>query len=126
MNFFDKLSYGFYWFEVCVKEWYDAVIIGYYDEDEQPSWDFFCHINCNYPLTYRMTTSEVRMSDKVGHEFWVIMLKRRDGEVYADLHKTNMKIYLEYEDAEKELNSWEMCKEYVHIVKLIATLDGEE
>jgi len=62
MNFFDKLSYGFYWFEVCVKEWYDAVIIGYYDEDEQPSWDFFCHINCNYPLTYRITTSEGRMS----------------------------------------------------------------
>jgi hypothetical protein len=57
--------------------------------------------------------------------FWVIMLKRLDGEVYADLHKTNMKIYLEYEDAEKELNSWEMCKEYVRIVKLIATLDEE-
>jgi hypothetical protein len=37
-----------------------------------------------------------------------------------------IKIYLEYEDAEKELNSWEMCKEYVRIVKLIATLDEEE
>jgi hypothetical protein len=25
-----------------------------YDDDEQPAWDFFNHINCNYPLTYRM------------------------------------------------------------------------
>jgi hypothetical protein len=63
MNFFDKLSYGLYWFHVCLKEWYDAVIIGYYDEDEQPSWDFFCHINCNYPLTYRMTMGESKMTD---------------------------------------------------------------
>jgi hypothetical protein len=54
MNFFDKLSYGFYWFGICWDEWYDTVMLGYYDEDEQPSWDFFNHINCNYPLTYRM------------------------------------------------------------------------
>lgn len=54
------------------------------------------------------------------------MLKRSDGKVYADLHKTNMKIYLEREDAEKELNSWEMCQEYVHIVKMIATLAEDE
>ena len=39
------------------------------------------------------------MTNKVGHEFWVIMTKRQDGEIYADLHKTNQKIYLEYEDA---------------------------
>lgn len=58
-------------------------------------------------------------------EFYVIMLKRQDGKVYADLHKTNQVIYLEREDAEKELNSWEMCKEYVHIVKMIAKLDEE-
>jgi hypothetical protein len=63
MNFFDKLSYGLYWFHVCLKEWYDAVIIGYYDEHEQPSWDFFCHINCNYPLTYRMTMGESKMTN---------------------------------------------------------------
>lgn len=63
------------------------------------------------------------MNNKAGHEFWVIMQKRQDGEVYADLHKTNMKIYLEYEDAEKELNSWEMCQEFVHIVRLVAYLE---
>ena len=58
MNFFEKLSYGFYWFNVCFMEWYDTVMLGYYDEDELPSWDFFNHINCNYPLAYRMTTGK--------------------------------------------------------------------
>jgi hypothetical protein len=66
------------------------------------------------------------MTNKVGHEFWVIMLKRRDGEVYADLHKTNQKIYLEYEDALEDFNNSEHYKEYYHIVKLLATLDEEE
>lgn len=55
LNFFDKLDYGFYWFEVCVEEWYDTVMLGYYDEYEEPAWDFFNHINCNYPLEYRMS-----------------------------------------------------------------------
>jgi hypothetical protein len=32
-------------------------------------------------------------------EFYVIMLKRQDGKVYADLHKTNQVIYLTIEDA---------------------------
>lgn len=57
------------------------------------------------------------MTNKVGCEFYVIMLKRSNGKVYADLHKTNMKIYLEYEDAKREIESWPMCQEYVHIVK---------
>jgi len=34
-------------------------------------------------------------------EFFVIMLKRQDGKVYADLHKTTEKICLTYEDAER-------------------------
>lgn len=54
------------------------------------------------------------------------MLKRQDGKVYADLHKTNQKIYLEYEDALEDLNSTDHFKEYYHIVKMIATLDEEE
>jgi hypothetical protein len=66
------------------------------------------------------------MTNKVGHEFWVIMLKRRDGKVYADLHKTNQKIYLEYEDALEDFNNSEHYKEYYHIVKLLATIDEEE
>lgn len=32
--------------------------------------------------------------------FWVVMQKRGDGKVYADLHKTDEKIYLTKEDAE--------------------------
>jgi hypothetical protein len=66
------------------------------------------------------------MTNKAGHEFWVIMQKRRDGEVYADLHKTNQKIYLEYEDALEDFNNSEHYKEYYHIVKMIATLDEKE
>lgn len=58
-------------------------------------------------------------------EFYVIMLKRQDGKVYADLHKTNQHIYLTIEDAYEEWNNSEHYKEYCHIVKLIACLDGE-
>jgi hypothetical protein len=53
------------------------------------------------------------------------MLKRQDGKVYADLHKTNQHIYLTIEDAEDEFNKSEHYKQYYHIVKLIASLDGE-
>ena len=66
------------------------------------------------------------MTNKSGHEFWVIMLKRRDYRVYADLHKTNQKIYLTYEDALGDFNCDGHFKEYYHIVKMIATLDEEE
>jgi len=59
-------------------------------------------------------------------EFFVIMLKRQDCKVYADLHKTTEKIYLTYEDAEKELNDAlygdYFYKNYYHIVRLIACL----
>jgi hypothetical protein len=58
-------------------------------------------------------------------EFYVIMLKRQDGKVYADLHKTNQHIYLTIEDAEDEFNNSEHYKQYCHIVKLIACLDEE-
>ena len=66
------------------------------------------------------------MTNKVGYEFWVIMQKRRDGEVYADLHKTNQIMYLTYEDALKDFNNSEHYKQYYHVVKMIATLDEEE
>jgi hypothetical protein len=58
-------------------------------------------------------------------EFYVIMQKRRDNKVYADLHKTNQRIYLTIEDAFDELNSSEHYRDYCHIVKLIACLDEE-
>ena len=56
-------------------------------------------------------------------EFYVIMLKRKDGKVYTDLHKTTLKIYLNYEDAEYEFNKGGYFhKNYYHIVKLVACL----
>ena len=58
-------------------------------------------------------------------EFYVIMQKRQDGKVYADLHKTNQHIYLTIEDAEDEFNNSEHYKQYCHIVKLIGWLDEE-
>ena len=65
------------------------------------------------------------MTNKVGHEFWVIMQKRRDGEVYADLHKTNQIMYLTYEDALKDFYYDEHFKENYHIVRMVAYLEGE-
>jgi hypothetical protein len=59
-------------------------------------------------------------------EFYVIMLKRQDGKVYADLHKTNQVIYLTIEDAYEEFINSEHYKEYYHIVKLSASLEDEE
>ena len=57
--------------------------------------------------------------------FYVIMQKRQDGKVYADLHKTNQHIYLTAEDAYEELNNNEHYKEYYHVVELIGCLDRE-
>jgi hypothetical protein len=58
-------------------------------------------------------------------EFYVIMLKRQDGKVYADLHKTSQIIYLTEEDAYADWSKKKHFKEYYHIVKLIACLDEE-
>ena len=60
---------------------------------------------------------------KVGHEFYTIMVKRRDGEVYCDLAKTNQQIYLTKEDAEEEFNNYSGF--HHHIVKMIAYLDED-
>ena len=61
------------------------------------------------------------MTNKVGHEFYVVMVKRRDGKVYCDLAKTDERIYLNKEDAEA------VTKYYVnhHVVKMVAYLDEE-
>jgi hypothetical protein len=62
------------------------------------------------------------MMDKVGHEFYVIMVKRKDSEVYADLAKTSQYIYLLKEDAEKDIQEFP----HHHIVKMIAYLDYDK
>ena len=57
-------------------------------------------------------------------EFYVIMQKRQDGKIYADLHKTNQIIYLTKEDAEEDLKH-DVDDSYRHIVRLIACLEEE-
>jgi hypothetical protein len=59
---------------------------------------------------------------KSGQIFYVVMQKRKDGEIYVDLHKTTEKIYLLYEEAEEALNELGVLKDYHHIVKLVAHL----
>lgn len=61
------------------------------------------------------------MMSKVGHEFYVIMVKRRDEKVYCDLAKTNQQIYLNKEDAQEDLKDYP----HHHIVKMVAYLDEE-
>lgn len=55
-------------------------------------------------------------------EFYVIMQKRLDDNVYVDLHKTNQHIYLSYEDALDDYSREDHYKNYCHIVKLVASL----
>jgi hypothetical protein len=62
------------------------------------------------------------VSTKSGQIFYVVMQKRKDGEIYVDLHKTTEKIYLLEEDAENALNELGFIKEHCHIVKLVAYL----
>lgn len=59
-------------------------------------------------------------SKGVGHEFYAIMVKRRDGKVYADLAKTTQFIYLDRENAERDLPGYPGH----HVVKLIAYVEG--
>lgn len=60
--------------------------------------------------------------ESAGHEFWVIMQKRNDGCVYADLPKTDGHMYLEYGDALMALNA-HPDKECYRIVKMIVNLE---
>jgi hypothetical protein len=59
-------------------------------------------------------------------EFFVIMQKRQDGKVYADLHKSCEKVYLTKEEAEaaydKETSSF---RNSFHIVRLFACTEEE-
>jgi hypothetical protein len=60
-------------------------------------------------------------------EFFVIMQKRGDGKVYADLHKSIDKIYLTEEDAREAFQSkvqWDLWGAF-HIVRLFACTEEE-
>ena len=55
----------------------------------------------------------------MAQSFFVNMAKRKDGKVYADLHKADGRIYFEREVAEQELRQdiWQANK---HTGKLVA------
>ena len=56
----------------------------------------------------------------MAQSFFVNMSKRKDGKVYADLHKAGDKIYFEREVAEEELSQdiWQANKHTVELVAL--------
>ena len=62
------------------------------------------------------------MTNKVGHEFYVVMVKRQDGKVYCDLAKTTEQIFLDKEVAEEVNKYYDNC----HVVKMVAYLDEED
>ena len=65
--------------------------------------------------------------DKPMTEFFVIMQKRSDGQVYADLHKSVDKIYLTELDARNGFQNevkWDLRGSF-HIVRLIAYTEDE-
>lgn len=56
----------------------------------------------------------------MAQSFYVIMQKRGDGKVYADLHKTTEKIYFFKEEAERDLEAMDVLAPHFHIVELVA------
>ena len=56
----------------------------------------------------------------MAQSFFVNMSKRKDGKVYADLHKAGDRIYFEREAAEQELRQdiWQANKHTVELVAL--------
>jgi hypothetical protein len=55
------------------------------------------------------------------HEFFLIMQKRRDGNVYADINKAVDKIFLTEHEAAEHMETMEPRGNW-HVVRLIASL----
>ena len=57
---------------------------------------------------------------QVAQSFFVNMSKRKDGKVYANLHKADGRVYFEREVAEQELSQdiWQANKHTVELVAL--------
>lgn len=58
-------------------------------------------------------------------EFYVNMQKRGDGRNFADLHKTNARIYFTEEEAQASIDADPELKPYRHVIRLIAVLPEE-
>ena len=56
----------------------------------------------------------------MSHTFYVIMQKRMDGRVYADLHKTDHTIYLTPEDAQAAIDADPELAPHRRVVELVA------
>jgi hypothetical protein len=61
----------------------------------------------------------------MSYEFFTVMLKRTDGEVYADLHKTNRRIYFSKQEAQLELANMGEVSIHFHVVGLVALTADE-
>ena len=56
----------------------------------------------------------------MSHTFYVIMQKRKDGGVYADLHKTDGSFFLDKDEANRVRESDPIYREHFHVVELVA------
>lgn len=52
--------------------------------------------------------------------FYVVMQKRKDKLIYADLHKTDGRFYLTPEEAQQALETDKPNLQYFHVVELVA------
>lgn len=57
--------------------------------------------------------------------FYVVMQRRGDGKVYADLHKCLPKMFLTPEDAQAALESDLELAPHRHVVKMVAMTDDD-
>lgn len=61
-------------------------------------------------------------TNKVGYEFYVVAVKRSNGEVYADLAKTDHRIYFTREEAEQAI----LNHTNYQVIKMIAYISFDE
>ena len=59
----------------------------------------------------------------MARSFWVVMQKRDDGKVYADLHKTDERIYQTLEEAEEALANKPLAS-WFQVVEMVAEMTG--
>ncbi len=61
---------------------------------------------------------------------YVNMQKRSDGKVYADLHKTDERIYFTRQDAQEAIDADPELAKYRHVVQIVCDVyqpqEGEE
>ena len=58
----------------------------------------------------------------MAYEFFVVMQKRSDGKVYADLHKTDERMYLIEEEADAALSAMGDIAKHFHKIKMVDVL----